>query len=265
MALQSNSKPLQNLGILITRPAHQAANLAQLITNLGGQAILFPTLAIADPEDPKPLQHIFAQLPHYDLAIFISPNAVQKSLPLILKQWGTWPVTLKIACIGKSTALCLQKYGLSADFYPSTHLNSAGLLALPALQNLNGKKVVLFKGQGGLEDLATALGQRGAVITEAIVYRRLIPNPLPTLNVPQSDIHMIVCTSSSGLQNLFKILGPTNRSWLQNMSLLVVSARIAELAKSLGFVKPVLIADNATDIAIVRALVIWQEKLNGKK
>src|SRR4051794_13532664 len=94
------SKPLHHLKILITRPAHQAQNLCTKITALGGQPILFPTIAIEDIADQKNLFLQIQPLTKYDMAIFISPNAVEKALSLIQQPW---PEQLKIAAIGDGT------------------------------------------------------------------------------------------------------------------------------------------------------------------
>ena len=77
---------LSGLGILVTRPAHQATYLLTRIKSLGGNPLLFPVLEIADVENVEPLLEIIDRLDEFDFAIFVSPNAVDKALPLILKK-----------------------------------------------------------------------------------------------------------------------------------------------------------------------------------
>ena len=46
-----NAGPLAGRGIVVTRPAHQAAQLAGMIRDAGGNPILFPVLEILDVAD----------------------------------------------------------------------------------------------------------------------------------------------------------------------------------------------------------------------
>ena len=102
--MAANDPSLAGLNILVTRPAHQAGPLAEMIRGLGGKPLLFPVLEIFDTEHPEPLRHIIERLEEFDLAIFISPNAVDKAMNLI----GAWrkegiklPAGLKVASVGK--------------------------------------------------------------------------------------------------------------------------------------------------------------------
>lgn len=256
--------PLQKAKILITRPREQTQALSKQIKNLGGEVILLPTIEIVKTANQTLLEQEIKDLINYDLAIFISPNAVIYALPFIHKHWPTWPTSLKVGVIGESTGKKLYEQGIPVNFCPAQHFNSEAFLALPALQNIVGKKIILFKGEGGRELLASTLKARGAFVKEASVYRRQLPSEQMKLLLPKAQIDIIICTSYAGLQNLITIIGAKYRSWLLNMSLLVASERLAALAKNLGFVKSPLIADNATDTAIIDALITWQEKLHGK-
>jgi len=254
------NKPLHNLNILVTRASHQAQPLCDQINALGGTAIVFPTLAIC-PSNPNPT--LLQQLDQYDLAIFISPNAVSQTKLLLQQYKIEWPAKLKTIAIGVSTATALRTHQLDASYCPTHEFNSEGVLALPILQQIKGKKIILLQGDGGRELLATTLRARQADVTEAVVYKRIKPTPNPNFSLPEQNIDIIICTSNAGLENLVEIVGLSNRTWLQNMSLLVVSERMAAKAKALGFVKPPLVADNATDIAIIQALIIGRRNKNG--
>lgn len=241
----------KKLRVLVTRPAHQANQLGRLIEQQGGQAILLPTIAI------EFIEADLTKLLQQDMAIFISPNAVQATQRLMQKQGIVWPKQIMIAAVGASTAQALSAAGLPATVVPE-QFNSEGLLALPALQNIGGKRIIIFRGDGGRELLSTILQQRSAVLTEVVIYRRT----LPVMDIKQQlsgwqtgGLDIIVVTSNTGLQNLLTIIGEAARNWLLNMPLLVISERMAQFARELGFVKKPLVADNATDAAIVQALL----------
>jgi uroporphyrinogen-III synthase len=229
--------------VLITRPAQQAQSLCAAITRLGGQTLLLPTIAIADVQiNRDQLQ----QLAQQDIAIFISVNAVQKTAGII-KQW---PAQCKIAAIGTATAQALCDLNWPVHIVPAEQFNSEALLAMPALQQVANKKIMLFRGEDGRELLANTLRARGARITEIVVYRRVLPviDQLPNIK----NVHVIVCTSSAALQNLCKLFA-ADKQLLFNKKLLVSSHRMADFAQQLGFTK-LLIAANATNEAIVNTL-----------
>ncbi|MEO6697026.1 MAG: uroporphyrinogen-III synthase, partial [Gammaproteobacteria bacterium] len=128
----SPSKPktpdLAGITVVVTRPAHQAQGLRELIEASGGNVILFPVLEIQDAEDTGAVQTLIERLDEFDMAIFISANAVHKALPLIMAQ-GPLPSRLRLAAVGKGTAKALQKYGRDPDLCPREQFNSETLLA----------------------------------------------------------------------------------------------------------------------------------------
>lgn len=246
---------LKNLKILVTRPVHQAQTLCDAIQALGGTPILLPTIVITDVEDKQVIKTTLQELANFDIAIFISANAVEKTLSFINSHW---PATTQIAVVGTSTAKALSQYNLSVTLCPEKDFNSEGLLALPELQKIAKKRVVIFKGKGGREVLATILRERGATVREVDVYKRVMPTSLITL---PKQVDVIICTSNTGLQNLYNMM---DKHDLLQQQLLVISQRMLVLAQSLGFVKVPWVADNATDAAIINTLIQFaEEKYDG--
>jgi hypothetical protein len=68
-------------GVLVTRPAAQAAELCRLIEAVGGRPIEFPSMEIRPPRDPDGARERL-RAPR-DLVIFISRNAVAHALALL--------------------------------------------------------------------------------------------------------------------------------------------------------------------------------------
>ena len=160
--MQANGKPLHNIGVLVTRPAHQAGHFIQLLQQAGATAIEFPAIEIDQPDNTETVQARIAQLDDYDLVIFISSNAVEYGLKF-MQQAGKRLLN-PVAAIGRSTASCLQRHNIAVSVQPENGFNSEALLASKALQaaQVKGKKVLIVRGQGGLELLANSLQQRGA-------------------------------------------------------------------------------------------------------
>ena len=74
--------------ILVTRPAHQAQGLIHLLSGKGASVLLFPTLIIHPVTDLERLKKEIRDQMDADWLIFISPNAVDHVMPIVLEeQW----------------------------------------------------------------------------------------------------------------------------------------------------------------------------------
>jgi uroporphyrinogen-III synthase len=250
---------LHGLRVLVTRPADQAVPLCRLIAEAGGEALRLPTLDIRDPDprDAARLNAVIDALDTYDLAVFISVNAVARGMEFIRAR-RTWPATVKVATVGASSAQALTRCGLAVDLVPAHQFNSEALLALKELQDMRGKRVVIFRGNGGRDVLRDALIRRGAVVDYAEVYRRACPmiDPGEIAHFWQPGaVDLITVTSNESLQNLHVMAGPQGRPLLREMRLVVISLRQAALAVELGFRHKPLVAANAGDEAILAVLM----------
>jgi len=250
-------KPLENIGVLVTRPKQQAQPLCQRIEAFGGQAILFPTLAIIPASENIMLIDQVEKLDQIDIAIFISPNAVSMAHEVILKRWQNLPEQTKFLAIGPGTAQLMDRYNILVDAVPHHPFNSESLLDLPILQDVKQKKILIFCGEGGRDLLKTTLAERGAEVALAMAYQRGCPK-IETDELIQSfidcKIHIVISTSNTGLENLVKLVGEQHKKHLLKTPLLVISKRMAQYAKKLGLNK-ILIADSASEAAIVKQLV----------
>jgi uroporphyrinogen-III synthase len=233
----SANSTLAGRGIVITRPAGQAAQLAALIEARGGRAILFPAMEILDVVDRGALDAIIDRLDTFDLAIFISPNAAAKGWEAVRAR-RTFPRELKIAAIGRGSARELRKVGAGPVVAPEDGADSESLLGLPELQAVAGKQIVIFRGAGGRELLRETLVERGASVEYAECYRRQRPHAdteALTLAWDAGDVHGVVVTSSEGLRNLHDMLGIAGCERLARTPLFVPHPRIAATARELHF------------------------------
>ncbi len=247
---------MQGLRVLVTRPAGQAEHLCRLIEAAGGTPVRLPAIEILDPLDMTRLEAVTASLACCDLAVFVSVNAVRKGLDFILAR-GAWPDNVKIATVGARSAQALEPYGLGVDLVPQHQFNSEALLALAELQDMSGKRVVIFRGNGGREHLFETLTARGAAVEYVEVYRRACPMVDATSLLHHwqpGALDVITITSNETLQNLFDMAGAAGQSLLRQLPLVVVSQRQALLAQRLGFSQAARVADNASDAALVAAL-----------
>lgn len=248
---------LAGLTVLVTRPAHQADRLCALIEAAGGTALRFPTLAILPPSDPAAAAARLAWLADYDLAIFTSANAVDQALALLPAGPPAGPIR---AAVGKGTAAALARRGWPAHLVPAA-FNSEALLELPELRQAAGRRILIVRGEGGRPLLGDMLRARGARVDYAEVYRRDRPTVDPgglQERGSRGEIHAAIVTSNENLRNLFEMLGEPGQQWLPHTPLVVISGRTRDLARELGFQRPIM-AREASDEAIVEALLRWRQ------
>jgi len=251
--------PLAGKTIVVTRPRAQAGPLAAAIAAQGGQPLIFPLLKIAPAADPQPLAAAVARLADYSLAVFISPNAVDYALPAILAR-GPWPAGLLPAAVGQGTARALVAHGVTGCIAPSERFDSEALLALPELagERVAGRRVAIFRGDGGRELLADTLRERGAEVDCIACYRRSGPpgGGAPLLAAWRAGrLAALTVSSSEGLRHLVDLLDTEGRAWLQKTPVFVPHARIAENARASGLRK--IILTDAADAGILAGLLAY--------
>lgn len=255
------NEPLAGLNIVLTRPLQQAEQLAQKIRGLGGVCILFPLLEITPLQNDQPLRELVARLHEFQLAIFISPNAVHYGMQAISQAHGI-PATLQVASIGLSSAQALREYGVSQVLTPQHRYDSESLLELPELQQVQGKNIVIFRGDSGRELLGDTLKLRGASVVYANCYQRGKTRcNIEDLWAAKPDA--ITLTSSEALNNLFELSNPAHRSRLNQISLFVTHERIAAAAQKIGW-HPIICGDGGDD-GLISALTQWALQKKGSQ
>lgn len=228
---------LHGVGVLVTRPREQAEPLQEAIQAEGGLAIAFPALEIAPPADPHALSVQIGRLREFDLIVFVSPTSVAQAWPRILARHGDWPHGFGLAAVGQGSARLLERFGAQHVLAPAMGADSESLLALPELQHVTGKRVLIFRGEGGREVLAETLRQRGAEVEYAECYRRARPqvDPRPILALwNDGGIQAVTVTSSEILANLLYLLGDAGRQLLRTTPMFVIHERIAAAARQQG-------------------------------
>ncbi|MDH5435201.1 MAG: uroporphyrinogen-III synthase [Gammaproteobacteria bacterium] len=250
---------LQGVTVLVTRPSQQAGGLCDLIQHLGGKALDFPVIEIRNIEPDAQLQSTLAELDKFDIAVFISANAVVYALDK-LPPGAKWPQSVSIAAIGRATAAALEAEGYRVSIKPEGRFSSEGLLATPAMQNVQNKRIIIFRGEGGRQALADSLQSRGAKTFYANVYQRVLPayKAGEFAACWQQNVDMMVTTSSEGIKNLSELAQTDNISQVFQVPLVVMSERSAEFARKIGFNSDIIVVEEISDQGIVDALVKYK-------
>lgn len=231
--------------VIITRPAAQAGELASRVAALGREAVLFPLLEILPLPDPAPLRAALAELQRYALVAFVSPNAIDAAFAAR----PAWPGGMTLAVVGEGSRMALLRHGLNDSNatilrpLDSRRSDSEGLLAALDKSLLQGREVLIIRGESGRELLTDALRAAGAQVTTVAAYRRSAPAPDAAqreqlVRLIEKPCDWIV-TSSEAMRNLVEIVGHAGGAAavakMQQQHLLLPHARIVESARMLGF------------------------------
>ena len=246
------SSAFSGIRIAITRPAGQAAALIERIRLAGGEAIGLPLLEIMPPTIPVTAPELLWQARQADLAIFISPNAVRMALDILPAR--DWPAKTRLTAIGKGTARALHEAGFSDVLAPHDGADSEALLALPEFTDVRGQTILIVRGEGGRELLATALETRGAEVLHALVYRRQ-PRPPDIVQLRAAGPTIFVVTSSEALRVLLDAVhDEAQTQWLCTQRFVFGHPRIAQLGRTHGLVHGIIV-ERPEDDALYSALV----------
>ncbi len=252
----AGAAPWQGRRIVVTRPAAQAAALCAAIRQRGGEPLCFPLLVIEPATDCGELAAIAPRLDQFDIAFFVSPNAVGHALPPLLAE-RRWPPRLAVATVGQGSERALHAFGFERVIAPAAGFDSEAVLALPEFASpaVCGRRVVIFRGDGGRDLFGTTLVERGAEVEYVTCYRRALPaaDPAPLLQAAAAGgLAAILLTSSEGVRNLAALVGEAGMAVLRAVPVFASHPRIAAHARAVGFASVVETA--AGDAGLLHAL-----------
>lgn len=245
--------PLAGLNVVVTRPREQAVELARRLEQLGAKPLLFPLLEIEAVSDEHLLHEQLSRLKQADIAIFISPNAVRHGMAAIHAAGGV-PATVQIAAVGQTSAKALRELGVVRVIAPTERFDSESLLALAELQGVAGKRVMIFRGDGGRELLGDTLKARGAVVEYVTCYLRRKPDTNVGEMIAAAP-SAITVTSSEALGHLWEMLEKADRTRIAGMPLFVPHERIAQAARQQGW-QHVVVTESGDD-GLLSGLIAW--------
>ena len=259
-------KALDGLHIVVTRPAAQAATLAEMIRAAGGVPVLFPTIDIAALPDLRELDAALAALADFDLAIFVSANAVQHAFARLAALGMSWPAQLRAAATGPVTAARLAAH-LTAQLparaqlpahlpaqlsgqlpnhlpgreahgviHPPERFDSEGLIAELARLKVAPQRVLIVRGTGGREWLVDHFSDAGIAVQTVASYARVrgTAEAAPVLQLlRQGQAAALTVTSSEGGENLMTMLGSEASSITKSVPVFVPHPRIAARMRAL--------------------------------
>ncbi|MGS1077442.1 uroporphyrinogen-III synthase [Pseudoxanthomonas beigongshangi] len=195
-------------------------------------------IAVRDDDDARAA---LARALDAGLVLFTSPAAVAAAARLRPLQARADQIWL---AVGSGTARALHRQGIPRVGAPA-RMDSEGLLALPELQSIAGRRIGFVTAPSGRNVLAPGLEARGAELERADVYAR-VDVPLSHRSVQALDRlrapACVLISSGGALERVMAHLPAEARAKLLRMPAIAASERLAEQAALGGFSRIVLAA-----------------------
>ena len=250
------ARPLAGASVIVTRPSGTAAALRRRVQALGGNAVSLPGISLRAAEDRAHAREQLRAAQNADIVIFTSPAAVRFAFALLPRLHLRR--TTQVCAPGSGSARTLRRRGVSHVMHPPERRDSEGLLALPLFARPRNRRVALIGAPGGRDLLFRELRARGAHVELVSVYERGKPRldrrHLHALEIAPTPL-VSLFSSADALANLHAVLSPALFAHLAANDCVVSSARVAEVAHTLGFVR-VHVAASAEPAALLERACI---------
>ena len=264
--------------IVITRPSGQARQQVELLQKAIDQGdirsavniIPLPLLTIVPKDDEQLADHIVNALKDADLAIFVSPNAIEGVMRLLEHNWQDFAKKIiPVGVMGDGSRLALNNHGIGLEVAPTPVLmpqesgrwDSKGLWQ--ELQKLGWdwatKKIIIFKGDGGREWLADTLKNAGATVEAISTYSRIplnLDNPAwQSIREVDLSLSLWILTSSEAVRYLGSVAKDQFSQSLNQSTAICPHYNIADAAEAIGFGQ--VFTTEPGDEAMIKATLAW--------
>jgi len=233
--------------VLVTRPASAGQRLTGELRARGQPALWWPAFDLLAPEHKEPLLATLQRLADFDLAIFVSVQAVRALVALEARI--NWPAQTAIAAVGPGTlalARSLLPGAPAARFIGPKAQGDSGSEAL--WEALRGAPVfprsaLIVRAESGREWLGERLREGGCRVETLGVYRRIVHVPGREQRAALAACRSAgqraapVITSSEAVAALDQHFAhaPDEKAWLRSGIALCSHPRIARSLRDCGY------------------------------
>lgn len=163
-----------NSPVIVTRPAPAGPRLLRRLQGAGRDAVWWPAFELGPAPDPSRASETLARLVDFDLAVFVSPAAVQAVADL---RDALWPRDTIIGAVGAATEAAVHRQLKLPDdacvVAPADHgSGSEAFWAEWIRQGRVAHRVLILRAQHGREWLGEQFGATGAQVEVLPVYTR---------------------------------------------------------------------------------------------
>lgn len=227
--------------VLLTRAVEQSDELVSKLRAAHAEVVELPTIAI------EPTDTCLPELAPYAWVVFTSANAVRAVGGSHRAHRVSWP---PIAVVGAATASAAEQVGLTVTFRPSEPRGAVLGRELPIAP---GERVLLVRSNIGRPELPAVLGERGALVDEAVAYRtipRTEPAPEVAEQLKSGQIDAVLLASPSAARGLVAACG---RTFHARTRVVAIGPTTAAAAAELGLTVSA-VAREPTDDGLIDAI-----------
>ena len=196
------SKPV----VAITRPKDRAQKACKIVEELGGEAILAPTLDL-EPVNTQSLKDMVSLKDELDWIVFTSPTTIvslNKFYPEFLSG-----LDCNLAVIGNKTGKLAERQGLTVDLMPED-FTAEGLLDEFEKRGITGKTIAIPRTASARATLPEGLERLGNTVILAEAYKSLFPMDDEKVKelismIENNQIDAITFTSPLTVENFLEI------------------------------------------------------------
>lgn len=247
------------MNVLVTRPDERGEQLVEMLAQKQIFAIHQPLLKMENGEELPLLPTILSHLKAGDYVFAVSKNAIDFSANALSHTGFIWRDDLLYFAVGQRSANYFCSIIERPVRYPTISENSEGLLALPEMNAVEGKKIVILRADSGREIFSETITARGAEVQAVTCYNRIkISDELNAKLelAKRAGIDTIVVTSCEILQTLVEEINSEDCPWLFSCRLIVVGKRVATIAQELGWdSRLIAISERADNVSLLECLL----------
>lgn len=226
------------MAVLVTRPDERGKQLVELLNQSGVVALHLPLFTFEYGRELDLLPVKLNQLNAGDYVFLVSKSAVDFSVKTLKDTGFNWRDDLQYFTVGQRTAEYFSCQSERIIRYPTSQENSEGLLALSQMKQLEGRQILILRGNGGRDYFIEQATLRGASVETLECYRRELiayNNEEQTSMCKRAGVDTLVVTSLEILHALVQFVPEHEQDWLKSCRLVTVSQRIADVAKEYGW------------------------------
>lgn len=222
--------PLREWTVLSLRPLGQHAVAHRASEVRGAKFLACSSITLEAMENENALKDVLA----CDDIVVTSPAAVRFAVQATV--FNTAPASRWFA-LGEGSAAALKKIGVTNIFTPIDGSHSENLLAMPELQQVQGRHIGLITAPGGRGMIEATLLERDAIIQMANVYRRVhcpISEEELELLAQLKQPFAILCSSQEVFAALWQQIDSSLQKTLAQGLWIVSSIRLQHIVSAAG-------------------------------
>lgn len=244
--------PLSHKRVVVTRAEEQSDQVTSMLEKLGAEVLAIPTIEVEAAELSDGDLSLLNGFNDYDFVIFSSVNAVRNFFYFFRRDTNVRHRPTIIA-IGNKTMSTLQEFGCTADFVPPK-FNAKELLHSLKDVELNGKKVLIPKGNLSSGEIGEFVRSKGGIADEVVVYKTLPNNFIDDhmkTEVSSGRFDTIIFYSPSQVKNFLNVF---RTEILKGKQIAVIGPTTKKAAEESGIAVDI-VPENSTTEDLIECLV----------